>query len=392
MASFGYCRNILHAYSYYLNVLCLFLDHADLGYDRIIADTWVKDVGPRLFGKCKVDSALRTFGLFDDYITNTDITPTKKYKSRVSILASLPEWCRDILEAYRKTRLKEGLKPHTITKQINICAKFCSFLVSENLASFAGLTPDLIKRFNLWDEHKTSAGKNSANQTISQFIIHLELKGTVPQGLNLALSCGTSKSEHIVKVLNNEDQERISRYCGQAKSPIELRDAAMLKLGLNTAFRGCDIVSLKISDIDWKSRCISVIQSKTGVSHIHPVDTGTLNAVFRYLRDGRDKRAATDYLFVSVKAPFGPVFSGVCEDAMLRAGLSVRDFHRLRRTYATDALKGGATFTEAAELLGHSGTGTIHRYALLDEERMRLCPLSLEETGLAIEGRYADGK
>ena len=66
------------------------------------------------------------------------------------------------------------------------------------------------------------------------------------------------------------------------------------------------------------------------------------------------------------------------------------DFHRLRRSYATDSLRGGATFRETAELLGHADTGTVHRYAVLDDERMRLCPLSLEETDLRMDGRYAN--
>ena len=62
---------------------------------------------------------------------------------------------------------------------------------------------------------------------------------------------------------------------------------ARFKLAMNTALRGVDIISLDMKDINWKEKCIRIIQQKTGVEHLHPVDNGTLNAVFRYIRDGR---------------------------------------------------------------------------------------------------------
>ena len=46
------------------------------------------------------------------------------------------------------------------------------------------------------------------------------------------------------------------------------------------------------------------------------------------------------------------------------------------------------TFAETAEMLGHSDTSSVHKYTQLDAERMRLCPLSLSETGLRLDGRY----
>ena len=36
-----------------------------------------------------------------------------------------------------------------------------------------------------------------------------------------------------------------------------------------------------------------------------------------------------------------------------------------------------------SDSLGHSTDGTVHKYLSLDEERMRLCPLSLAETGIS---------
>ena len=50
-----------------------------------------------------------------------------------------------------------------------------------------------------------------------------------------------------------------------------------------------------------------------------------------------------------------------------------------------DVNTSGATPEETAELLGQSDTRSLHRYASLDSDRMRLCPLSLGETELTME-------
>jgi site-specific recombinase XerD len=388
MIAFGYCKNTTHAAAYYLKVLYIFLDREDLGYDRSIANIWVTNVGVRLFGKSKLNTLKRTLDLFDDYITNGDINPNFICRHIPSAYATLPQWCKSSIEKYKQTRKKEGIKQSTLKKQIYICAKFSQFMLSEGLKSFEELRPHHIKCFNLQDKHESSAGKNNVNHTLKHFLIHLELQNIVQPRLYQAISCSTADKESIIKILHDEDKSCIDLFCCLAETPIELRDAAILRLGMSTALRGCDIVSLKISDIDWKSRCIRIIQKKTDMAHVHPVNTGTLNAIFRYLCEGRNKKASTDHVFIRSMAPYGPVTSEICRQAMRRAGTSVTDFHRLRRSYATDSLKAGATFSEVAELLGHSDTSTVNKYVLLDEERMRLCPLSLEETGLVLEGRY----
>ena len=73
---------------------------------------------------------------------------------------------------------------------------------------------------------------------------------------------------------------------------------------------------------------------------------------------------------------------------MERAGISAGKVHMFRRTFGSAILNSGATLTETAEMLGHSDTKSVHKYTSLDTERMRLCPLSLSETGLSMDERY----
>lgn len=386
-----YDRNTVHAHYYYLNVLAIFLEEENLDYSRAVADIWGEELSAEFFGKTRVKAFRHTLDLYDAFITN-DYQVPKSFKSpRKSAYQTLPDWCRSAVDSYAMARGKEGLRETTIRKQTYTCAKFCRFIAAEGLASFMDLRPEHIKAFNLQDEHQTSAGKNLTNRVVYRFLVHLELHDISPKGLHDALPCATAHMERIVTVLSSEDKEKLNSYCNSASKPMELRDAAIFKLAMNTALRGVDIISLELADINWKKKCIRIIQQKTGVEHLHPVDNGTLNAIFRYLKDGRSKKAESSKVFVSSRAPYDPLSdSESCRNALRRAGISVADFHRLRRSYATDSLRGGATFRETAELLGHADTGTVHRYAVLDDERMRLCPLSLEETDLRMDGRYAN--
>lgn len=390
LRSYGYADNMVKGHFYRLNVLCIFLDREAMSYTREIANIWAEGLGATLFGKSKVKALHHTLDLFDDYLVNRERTvPKLIHAPRKSTYADLPVLWRTQIDIYAETRKKEGIDENTVLKNTYTCAKFCRFLLSQGLNSFDEITPDHIKSFNLQDQHSSTAGKNLTNQTIYRFLLYMEFHGVIPNGLHDALPCSAQHEEKIVTVLSDEDKEKIDAYCRRAETPIQLRDAAILKLAESTALRGVDVIMLKKTDIDWKNRYIKIVQSKTGIEHIHPVDTACLNAVFRYIRDGRPKGSPSERIFLSSRAPFAPVAnSEVCREAMQRAGLTTAEFHRIRRSYATDSLKAGITFQETAELLGHTSTGAIHRYTLLDEQRIRLCPLSLEETGLKMDGRY----
>ena len=384
----GYSKSMIHKMTYYLTLLYLFLEREELGYDKIIADAWIEDIGDHLFGSDTFRKARRALEMYEDYINEGDVIPHHRWKHTVTTYDRLPEWCKLEMDRFLDAKRKEQWASGTIISYRTYVSRFCAFLVSEGLDSFENLTHEMVKAFNLQDEHKTPFGKNLCNRRIRKFLIYLEMKRVTQEGLYYALPHCAAGGERIVEVLSDEDRLRINAYCAEANNPLELRDAAILKIAMTTALRASDIVKLKLSDIDWKNRLFRIVQSKTKIEHIHPMEVETGNAIFRYLRDGRYGKADSERLFIAAHAPYGPVSVTACAGALKRAGASATDFHRLRRTYASDTLKAGATFVETAELLGHTDTSNVHKYTLLDEKRMRLCPLSMEETGLLIEGRY----
>lgn len=207
--------------------------------------------------------------------------------------------------------------------------------------------------------------------------------------LHKALPTLAAPRTSIVKTLSKEDAASIWAVDPGTLSPKELRDYAIVCIGLSMGFRASDIVSLRFADVDWKNRSISIIQQKTGKALTMPMPVKTGNILFRYIRDGRPE-SDSPYIFIRHEAPYDGVKRGVCRNA-LRRFIDPLDgngcsFHIVRKTFATNLLAGGVNVELISDSLGHSTDGTVHKYLSLDEERMRMCPLSLADTGISCKG------
>lgn len=258
---------------------------------------------------------------------------------------------------------------------------------------FQAITPSLLKEFMVREDHSTTAVRNEYHRMIRKFLIFLFRKGLHPQAdLYLSLSVGTVLGEHIVTVLTDNEKDQLKYYKENSATPLALRDAAMLELGLKMGLRSCDIANLRLTNIDWQSRSICLIQEKTNVAIRLPMPNSVGNAIYRYLKSGRPTETKYDHVFLKVRAPYGPVCSAECRHAIRRAlpNMAGAKFHITRRTFATDLLRSGAQAPIIADLLGHSSMASVHKYLSLDEERMRLCSLSLAETGLLMKRRSLD--
>lgn len=391
MKAAGYNDKLVVILRYNLTLLYLFLDRENLRYSSFLAFIWLEYFGKQLFGSGAL-LARRTFEMYEDFHSSGELQPHHRWKHSQNKYDQLPQWCRDKIELFLNAKKKEGKAEKTIGMYRTCCVCFCQFLEEFGCSSFMEVTPAIVKEFNLRDmNHKTPEAKGAYNSRIRRFLGYLELRGEAPPGIQYALPSCAAGGERLVEILSDEEVQIIVDYSEKAVTPLQLRDAAMLMIMLDTGFRAVDVCGIKIDDIDWKQRCIYTPQKKTKTEHIQTFSVKTGNCIFRYLRDGRRKGTGHAELFLKVEAPFGPVSTAACKGAMKRSGLSTSRTHLLRKTFATSLLKGGATIVETAEMLGHSDLSTVHKYTALDSERMRMCPLSLAEVGLPLNGRYHHG-
>jgi site-specific recombinase XerD len=72
----------------------------------------------------------------------------------------------------------------------------------------------------------------------------------------------TYRTKRIIPMLTDDENDRLRNTI--ESGGITKRDAAILLLGLSTGIRAIDLVSLRLSSINWNSETISFKQSKTG--------------------------------------------------------------------------------------------------------------------------------
>ena len=145
--------------------------------------------------------------------------------------------------------------------------------------------------------------------------------------------------------------------------PLPLRNRALVELVYSAGLRAAEAVGLDLADVDFEQESVHV-HGKGGKDRIVPLGEEASYRLQRYLRDGRPKlvRGAENAFFVSARGRR-------LDTSTLRRLLPHP--HRLRHSFATHLLEGGADLRTIQELLGHSSLSTTQMYSHVDARRLR---------------------
>ena len=370
----------------------LFLDFYKLDYSLESSDAWLEAQRTKeVFQGSSWTAARRALFLLKVYATTEKIDFRAVLPRGVSGLSMLPEWMLAPLMNYSELRAMEKLDDDTVNNDVYSILRFFRFLISEKISSFQAVSAETLIAFNLSDKHLSSEGKNACNARIRRFLRYLYRENIIEnQHLPQVLGYSAVKTERMITVLTAEELSHIRSYIAEASTPIQLQDSAVMLLGTEMGIRGCDIVRLKISDINFKNRAIRFIQDKTGVEIQLAMPVSVGNAVFKYLKSGRPKKCSSDLLFVSLKAPHKPLLRNICYDALKRIlpqrSVPGSGFHVTRKTFSTHKLQRGIPPERISSAIGQRSVKSLTPYLSLDGERLSMCPLSLESLDIPWKG------
>jgi len=303
-------------------------------------------------------------------------------KSRRQPEDSLQCWSNSLLTEYLDVERKRGKAETTVRTQRYACVKFLAFAELNGIQSCEEITPQLLNEYNVWDKHRTNEGKKGYNSRISRFIEYLGETGRVPQSLYLGLPCKVAPQVRTVKILNETEIKAIYEAKSEAKTPMALRDAAIVMMGLRMGLRAGDIVSIEFGDIEWKKQVLHITQNKTDKPLSLPIPTEVGNCIFRYIKDGRPESLSRN-IFISHRAPFGKLPSSACADGLNRMLMTssfnkpTYGFHIIRKTFASRLLQSGNSVDSVVNLLGHDGDHTVMKYLATNDAKMRMCAISV---------------
>jgi integrase len=220
--------------------------------------------------------------------------------------------------------------------------------------------------------------KSSLFWVVSNFRPFLKFTGRVDlvNALNLA---GIKRFRAIVPVLGDADEERVVRAC--ASGMVSARDAAITLLALSTGLRACDIVGLRIGDVDWRGRTIGIVQQKTGNPLTLPLPALLWGKLASYVLDERPS-CGDDHLFLRSVAPHTRLgghatVHWVTAQTFRKAGVGkVKARTRLLRHNAASRLLAAAVpLPTVSAVLGHASEESTNLYMSVDRPRLLDCVL-----------------
>jgi hypothetical protein len=190
----------------------------------------------------------RLVSVFDSYVQTgrVDLSPRKRGGG-----GARPESGEfvGLCAAWAAEMDDRGLAPATRDAYGRVSSGYLVFLESHGIchlddadgASVLGFLESLSSRW----------ARTSLFWVVSNFRSFLKFTGRVDL-VEAAGLAGVKRSHAILPVLSDDDERLVVQAC--ASGAVSARDAAITLLALTTGLRACDIVGLRLRDIDWRSR------------------------------------------------------------------------------------------------------------------------------------------
>lgn len=162
----------------------------------------------------------------------------------------------------------------------------------------------------------------------------------------------------------------------QGPAPLAVRDRAMLEVLYATGVRVSELISLRLSDLNWELGCLSAF-GKGSKQRLIPLGDEALAALADYLQTARsglckDSGEQTVFLNRSGKGLTRQGFWKILKRHALSAGITVSiSPHMLRHSFATHLLENGADLRAVQAMLGHADISTTQIYTHVIRERLR---------------------
>ena len=273
-------------------------------------------------------------------------------------------------------RVEKGLSSNTVSAYHRDLAKFDEFAKKRKLSLEAVTRDDLVDFLaGLYRQKLESKSVARHLVTLRNFFRFAQIQELIPADPSMNLESPKIRRS-LPGYLRLEEVERLLAQ-PDAKTPLGLRDRAMLEVLYSTGLRVSELTGLRVSDMDSNVGCVRCI-GKGDKERIVPVGKKALGMVDRYLRDARPKllgkTAGIPTLFVNRRGKqlsrvgVWKILSAYGRRAGLRTALTP---HMLRHSFATHLLERGADLRSVQLMLGHADISTTQIYTHVVEERLK---------------------
>lgn len=189
---------------------------------------------------------------------------------------------------------------------------------------------------------------------------------------------GVKRHHRILPVITDQEQAKVVGAC--ASGVVCARDAAITLLALSTGLRACDIVGLRLGEIDWRAGTLSVVGRKTGNPLTLPLPSLVAARIADYVLTDRPE-SGTDHVFLRRLAPHTRLADHAAVHRVIATTFRAAGVDRtvgtsvLRHSAASRLLAAGVPLPTISAVLGHASPESTNVYLSVDEAGLLQCVL-----------------
>ena len=365
--------------------------NAGLAYfDQTIINRYMGEIDDKYFkGNMQKKHYERTKREIDRFVS---YVCTGRIDSLSSTLRGARQELTPKFEQIAKEFVAGDFHPNTRCDIRWVTHKYFNWLEGQGFIDMAGVGAVHIQKFLLaCSEQYPPSTIHNIRLYLKKLYVFLYTTEQADDDYSALFSFAVNREKKVFPVLPKSDIAKLLDTIDRSKTKGK-RNYAIMMLGTVLGLRACDIVALKLTDIDWLRGEIHIVQSKTTNPVILPLTQDVGEALKDYILNARPS-AVNNEIFLRIKAPHTKLASAVTvgdiyRDCCVAAGLPAnKRFHNLRRALGTSMVTNGVSVYDVAQVFGDKNVNSTKPYLVTDAEHLKMCALSFE--GIAPAGGEA---
>lgn len=378
MRASGYAESTVVLNERVIGVLARYAAGRDAGYSpELGAEFASRTVSPRTcrFSAQRRATYRRIVDLFDSYAATGTVDLSVRGRGGGGPRPAQPAMAA-LAAAWESDMAGRGLAGETRGSYGRMARGYLVFLEQRGVSDLAGADGGSVLAFLA--SLRGRWANSSMARAASYFRPFLKFTGRpdLVAAVNLARY---RRSRPVIEVLGGAEQGMVVAACTSGQ--VSERNAAITLLALVTGLRACDIIGLRLADVDWRGATISIVQQKTGNPLTLPLPPLVLGKLADYVL--RERPATADeHVFVRVPAPHTRLAGHASVHTVITrtfraAGMADASAGTrfLRHSTATGLLRAGVPLPTISAVLGHASEDSSGDYMSTDRERMLQCVL-----------------
>ncbi len=271
-------------------------------------------------------------------------------------------------------RVERGLANNTVQAYSKDLARFIQFLEDKKTTPEDVSVEQILEYISAIRRHLSSRSVARTISTIKTFFRFLVTEKKIKSSPARLLETPKLSQKLPVILTQNEtktllSQPDISSVTGQ-------RDKAMLEVLYGTGLRVSELISLKISDINLEAGYLRTM-GKGSKERIIPIGEKAVDSIKDYISNGRIKLLKgrqSPFLFLNFRGKpltrqgFWKIIKKYGATAGIQKEISP---HKLRHSFASHLLEGGADLRSVQIMLGHADISTTQIYTHVTTKHLK---------------------